>query len=176
LNERSADDPIRTALARDDPAAVELMWDRYAVDLLAFLTVTLRSRADAEDVLQNVFIKIVRNRRRLAGTGRLDGYVFRIARNEAVTFLRRRRRERTGASRWLAPANADGPDRDLAEQLEVALNPHRVLAGSRSPIDGQSVKEYVDTVRRMLEEAPRPESSDPHSSPNDRSQQSLGRS
>ena len=122
MNERSADDPIRTALARDDPAAVELMWDRYAVDLLAFLTVTLRSRADAEDVLQNVFIKIVRNRRRLAGAGRLDGYVFRIARNEAMTFLRRCRRERTGVDRWLAPAKTEAPDHDLAEQLEAALN------------------------------------------------------
>lgn len=122
LNERSADDEIRRALTRGNPAAIELIWDRYADDLLALITATLRSRAEAEDVLQAVFINIIRNRHRLAGARRPRAYLYRIARNEAVTFLRKRRRERTERQPWLAPVASGETDRDLVEQLEIALN------------------------------------------------------
>ena len=124
MKKNSADDPIRTALARDDPAAVELIWDRYAGDVLAFLQAVLCSRHDAEDVLQTVFVKIVYKRRWLAQAGRLDAYIYRIARNEAVTYLRHRKRQKrpeTKADRWLEDTAPDRRSDDLAEQVQVAL-------------------------------------------------------
>ena len=124
LQKNSADDPIRAALAQDDPAAVELIWDRYANDLLAFLQAVLCSRHDAEDVLQTVFVRIVCQRRRLARARRLDAYVYRIARNEAVTYLRRKKRQKrpeTEPDRWLEDIVPDHRSDDLAEQIQVAL-------------------------------------------------------
>lgn len=124
MKKNSADDPIRAALARDDPAAVELMWDRYAADLLVFLQAILCSRQDAEDVLQTVFVKIVYKRRWLAQARRLDAYIYRIARNEATNYLRRRKRRKrpeTEADRWLEATAPDRRGDDLAEQLQVAL-------------------------------------------------------
>jgi len=118
------DDPIQAALQRDHPDAVELLWDRYARDLLAFLQAVLCSRHDAEDVLQTVFIRIVRQRRRLAEARCLDAYVYQIARNEAARFLRRRGRKRedeAGAEPWLVAAEADSAPGELAEQLQAAL-------------------------------------------------------
>lgn len=124
MNERAADDPIRAALVRDDPAAVELMWDRYADDLLAYLQAVLRSRHDAEDVLQTIFIKIVKKRFWLARARNLDAYVYRIARNEAAGLLKNKKRQRgsqTKLDRWLEAAGPDSPSGDLLELLQVAL-------------------------------------------------------
>jgi RNA polymerase sigma-70 factor (ECF subfamily) len=124
LDRLSAEVAIRAALARDDPVAVELIWDRYARDLFAFLQAALCSRHDAEDVLQTVFVRIVRKRRHLAKADRLDAYVYTIARHEVAGFLRRRRRKPAPDARadaWLETAEAGGGIADLAEELQTAL-------------------------------------------------------
>jgi len=124
LNERLSENVLQAALVRDDPAAVELIWDRYANDLLAFLKCMLCSIHDAEDVLQMVFVRIVRKRHKLARAHCLDAYVYRIARNEAHTWIRRRKRDRAvkaADESWLVvPKGPDEPG-DLGEQLQAAL-------------------------------------------------------
>jgi RNA polymerase sigma-70 factor (ECF subfamily) len=123
LDKHSADERIRAALGRDDPAAIELIWDRYAGDLLALLQAVLGSKHDAEDVLQSVFVRMVRQRRHLAAARRLDAYVFQIARHEASRFLRQRRKQRTEPppEPWLVAAETDGSGRERVEKLQAAL-------------------------------------------------------
>jgi RNA polymerase sigma-70 factor (ECF subfamily) len=123
LDRHAADDSIRAALQRDDPAACELLWDRHAAGLLAFLQAVLCSKQDAEDVLQTVFVQVVRKRRHLLKARCLDAYVHQIARNEAISFLRRRRKRGSelDAEPWLVPAQADDRPEELAEELQSAL-------------------------------------------------------
>jgi len=115
---------LPAALARNDPAAVEMMWERYADDLFAYLLVVLCSRHDAEDVLQTVFVRIVQKRHRLAKARRLDAYVYRIARNEAYSFIGRRKRElkvETINESWLIVPEDSRETNELAEQMQAAL-------------------------------------------------------
>ena len=124
MDRLSADELIRAALARDDPVAVELIWDRYARDLFGFLQAVLCSRHDAEDVLQVVFVRIVRKRRHLAKAHCLDAYVYTIARHEIAGFLRQRRRKPPDSvhmDAWLETAETGGGSADLAEELQTAL-------------------------------------------------------
>ncbi len=124
MDKNLPDNMLRAALARNDPAAVELMWDRYANDLFAFLQIVLFSRHDAEDVLQTVFVRIVQKRHRLAKAHHLDAYVYRIARNEASRFFGRRKRNRTIEAvneSWLIVPEEKPEPNDLAEQLQAAL-------------------------------------------------------
>jgi RNA polymerase sigma-70 factor (ECF subfamily) len=124
LNQHPGDDLIRAALRRDDPAACELLWDRFAGDLFVLLEALLGSRHDAEDVLQTVFVRIVRKRRYLAGARRLDAYVYRMAHHEAMSFLRRQRHRRPvapDASGWLVAAEPAGADREEIEAIGAAL-------------------------------------------------------
>lgn len=99
------------------------MWDRYAADLLAVLQALLGSRHDAEDVLQAVFVRIVRKRRHVARAGCLDAYVHQMARNEAISFLRRRRRPSAelDAEPWLLPVATDDRTDELVEEVQTAL-------------------------------------------------------
>lgn len=120
-----SDKILRTALRRDDPSAVELIWDRYANDLLAFLLGVLCSKNDAEDVLQTIFVKIVRKRHRLAKARYLDAYLYRIARNEAYRFISKRKREKKTqeiTESWLTVVENNQELSGLAEKLQMALN------------------------------------------------------
>ncbi|MDD4118182.1 MAG: RNA polymerase sigma factor [Kiritimatiellae bacterium] len=117
--EEDSDLRIRDALARDDSIALDWIWDAYATRLLAFATALLCSRHDAEETLQNVFVKIARNRSRLAAARSLKAYLFTMARNEAMTLARRRSRREIPidpAAFGLLPATpADPPAPEEAE-------------------------------------------------------------
>jgi RNA polymerase sigma-70 factor (ECF subfamily) len=127
LDKNPADEQIRAALRRDDPAAVELIWDRYGARLLALLQATLCSRSDAEDVLQTTFVRIARKRCYLAEARCLDAYVYQMAQNEAISFLRRRRLHRreqaapVDAVPWLVATENSNGQSEMAEELQKAL-------------------------------------------------------
>ena len=124
MDKSLTENELQAALAGRDPAAVELLWNYYAGDLFAFLQALLCSRHDAEDVLQTVFLRIVRKRHRLAGARCLDPYVYRIARNEAARLTGRRRKEQTAkaaSESWLTVREDRPEPSDLAEQLQAAL-------------------------------------------------------
>ena len=88
----TSENDIRAKIAADDPAALELIWNLYGSRLHAFLVVLLRSRPDAEDVLQDLFVKVAVQRARLLEVKNLQAYFFTMARNEALTLIRRRSR------------------------------------------------------------------------------------
>jgi RNA polymerase sigma-70 factor (ECF subfamily) len=124
LDENRSDNSLRAALARNDPAAVELMWDRYSGDLLTYLQAVLCSRHDAEDALQSIFVRIVRKRHKLATARSMDAYVYRIARNEAYRLISRRKKEDKAhktTDSWLIASEDNKKSSELAEQLQVAL-------------------------------------------------------
>ena len=124
MDKKPPDNMLRAALTQNDPVAVELIWNRYANDLFAYLLVVLCSRQDAEDVLQAVFLRIVQKRHRLAKARHPDAYVYRIARNEASSFINRRKRERkvkTANESWLIVPEEKQQTNELAEQMQSAL-------------------------------------------------------
>lgn len=52
----------------------------------------LSSHEDADDVVQTVFIKVWKNIDRFRGESRLYTWLYRIATNEAITFLRKKKK------------------------------------------------------------------------------------
>ena len=74
-------------LARGDPAAFAELYDACADRVHHYLVVRLGSRADADDVLQETFVRLARTRKRLATVENLVAYVFATARNEAIRLI-----------------------------------------------------------------------------------------
>jgi RNA polymerase sigma-70 factor (ECF subfamily) len=71
-----------------------------------------------------VFVRIVQKRHRLAKARNLDGYVYRIARNEASSFISRRKREqkvKAANESWLIVPEEKQQTNELAEQIQAAL-------------------------------------------------------
>lgn len=50
------------------------------------------SHADADDVVQNTFIKVYKNIDRFKGESKLYTWIYRIATNESLTFLKKRQK------------------------------------------------------------------------------------
>ena len=86
-------DDLGDRLARGDRSAFAELYDGCADRVHHYLVVSLGSRADADDVLQEVFVRLVRSRRKLAEVNNLTAYVFAIARNEVLRLLQQRSRE-----------------------------------------------------------------------------------
>ena len=70
------------------------LYDRIGGRLFAYLAARLGNRQDAADVLQEVFLRIVRAERKVWKADDVDAYVFRMARNEVNRMLSRRKRQR----------------------------------------------------------------------------------
>jgi RNA polymerase sigma-70 factor (ECF subfamily) len=92
-----------------------------------YLGVRLGSRQDAEDVLQETFVRLARNRRKLGLVENLAAYVFTIARNEANRLFERRKRNPAGPGKIAAERlfdeswSDDVAQRETAELVERAL-------------------------------------------------------
>ena len=80
-------------LARGVHAAFAELYDVCADRVHHYLVVRLGSRTDADDVLQETFLRLVRQRAKLAGVENLVAYAFTVARNEALRLSQRRSRE-----------------------------------------------------------------------------------
>ncbi len=72
--------------------AFHALYEAYAAPLYAFILRMTHSRADAEDLLQNTFVKAYRNLARFRGDSHFSTWLFSIAKNETVSFLRQHKR------------------------------------------------------------------------------------
>jgi RNA polymerase sigma factor (sigma-70 family) len=87
----SSDERLAARAAKGDQRAFEQIYERYHQDLYRFCLAMVGNPQDAQDALQNTMVKVLRG---LPGEQRkitLKPWLYRIARNEAVEILRRRR-------------------------------------------------------------------------------------
>ena len=91
---RVVDPDVRLMLAfRDgDAAAFDGLFQRWASPLLRYLERMLRDAAAAEDLVQEVFLRVHRARERYTPDARFSTWLYRIATNLALNELRRPRR------------------------------------------------------------------------------------
>lgn len=90
---REAVSPIVVEMAQmGDLDAFEELVRRYTPVLMGFFLGRLRSEADRDDLVQEVWISVYENLGRLRDPDRFGGWAFRIARRKLVDFHRRRNR------------------------------------------------------------------------------------
>lgn len=71
--------------------AAETLWREFSSPLRSFLRGRTRSNADADDLLQEVFVRIHQRLPTLHDTSKIQGWVYRIARNALIDHYRIRR-------------------------------------------------------------------------------------
>ena len=76
--------------------AVEV-WHALSVDLRKFLRVRVPTESDADDLVQDVFVRVVEKIGSLRQAGRIESWVYQIARNAIADFYRRRANHPTHA-------------------------------------------------------------------------------
>lgn len=101
-----------------DPC-LECLWKDYRQRLLAFIRGRVEDEATAEDLLQEVFLRIHARLGSLRDTDRLESWLYQIARNAIIDHYRARR-EHTELPETL-PAETDPSEPDAAEELAGSL-------------------------------------------------------
>jgi len=90
-----SDDELIRLVQQHDPEAFELFFGRYEDAIRRHLARMLRDDHAANDLLQEVFARVWTHADQWEGRGPVKGWLFRIATNYAVSYLRspRNRRE-----------------------------------------------------------------------------------
>lgn len=94
-------------------ATLEHIWHEFAEKLGQFIRSRVSDPATAEDILQDVFVKIQKRLGQLQDPARLEGWIYLIARNAIIDHYRTRK-ETVEVPETL-PAEPDGQDGELAE-------------------------------------------------------------
>jgi RNA polymerase sigma-70 factor (ECF subfamily) len=120
----SADDAalVRRCL-RGDAEAVRSLVERFQAEVFGLCVRLLRHRHDAEDVTQEVFLRIFRSLRGWDATRPLRPWIMSIAVNRCRTWMAQRARRPEPAD-YLQDVAADRPTDDAAEliaEIQVAV-------------------------------------------------------
>ncbi len=107
------------------PEAQRELYDHFSEGMLAVCYRYTKSMTDAEDVLQEGFIKVFRNLHQYKSEGELGGWIRRIMVNTALNFLKQNSRYQSDLAfldNTMHPVTSDNPEmrlnaKDLAEMI-----------------------------------------------------------
>lgn len=93
VNKVEAEGFSLTALQKGDPEEFSRLVDTYSAKIYRLAIKMLNQQQDAEDVLQETFVKAYRGLKSFDGRSKLSTWLFRIATNEALMVIRRKHPE-----------------------------------------------------------------------------------
>ena len=79
---------------RRDPAAFRAFYERHKARVFNTVLSYVQSRPEAEELTQDVFVEIHQSAHRFAGQAQVSTWVYRIAVNKALDFLRYQKRQK----------------------------------------------------------------------------------
>ncbi|HRZ98728.1 MAG TPA: RNA polymerase sigma-70 factor [Paludibacter sp.] len=109
-------------LSKGDEEAFTQLFYTYSDKLFGFLYNLLRSRTIAEDIVQNVFLKIWQKRTEFSDVENIPGLLFKIAQNEAVDVMRKQSRETLGIECQAVEETKSEKNEIMDGILETELN------------------------------------------------------
>ena len=120
-----------------DEASFDFLLQRYRSPLVNFLNRMVRDQATAEDLAQEVFLRVYRARKQYTPSAKFTTWLFRIATNLALNSVRDNRHHRMGIS---IDAPADGDD-----------SPPLELKAREMRIDERMIeRDRVEIIRRAI--------------------------
>lgn len=93
-----SDENLIAAVCRGQEAPFTEVYRRYYQRIFRFLTGAIRSRTTAEDLVQEVFLRVVQSSDRFDPAYRFETWIFTIARNLVKNEYRKRSRQGTTTS------------------------------------------------------------------------------
>lgn len=108
------DTQLFLAMREDDTRAFGVIYDRYVPQLLNFVGRMLKDSLRAEDVVQNIFVRLYSMRKSLKVDTNLRSFLFVCAKNEVLNLLK---------SKWVSSVDSITPSVDVQDvsNLEEAL-------------------------------------------------------
>lgn len=87
------DEQLIQWVADGDASCLATLFERHHRAVYKFILQITRHRAQSEDLVQDVFLKILRKARSFRGEGSYKAWMFNIARNITLDYLRKNKRQ-----------------------------------------------------------------------------------
>jgi RNA polymerase sigma-70 factor (ECF subfamily) len=118
--QEKTDEDVAQAVQRGDVEAYGVLVERYSERMLRYARRFLLNPEDSQDLVQDVFIKVYENIRSFDPSRRFSPWIYRIAHNEFVNAIRKRKREPLSYfdldTLFPHPIAKETADRDASEQ------------------------------------------------------------
>jgi RNA polymerase sigma-70 factor (ECF subfamily) len=136
--------PLETATG-DGGGETEVAWQQFHLHLRAFVSRRVKQRADAEDIVQKVFMEMQRSLGTLRTRDRLGAWLYQAARNAVIDHYRtpaKRREVSSGDTRDL-----EIPSPWMASSDDVAVEERQLAANCLTPM----IERLPEPYRRAIE-------------------------
>jgi RNA polymerase sigma factor (sigma-70 family) len=118
---RVTDEALMRAVRDGDLGQLGMLFERHHVVLFDFLSRMTGDRTAAEDLTQDVFVRMLKYRSTFRNHGRFETWMFHIARNARADYFRRRAAVELNDERIDAATEAPGPAHLVERDEQTAL-------------------------------------------------------
>lgn len=114
MNQLSNEKELLLRIAEGDEGAFTILFNHYYNRIGAFVMALTGNRQYAQEIVQDVFIKIWLKRTSLPAIEQFNAYLYTVSRNAAISFLRSVGREIAHKKNWeqTVPVSADEQSHD----------------------------------------------------------------
>lgn len=125
----------------------ESLWQLFSAGLRSFIFSKVKDEADADDILQDVYIKMHENLSQLKDSTKIKPWLYQVTRNLVIDYFRKKRID-AHEYRNMFPGQAAGEkfmDEAVADMISMMekLSPEYCEALCMTEIGGMSQKEYA---------------------------------
>jgi RNA polymerase sigma-70 factor (family 1) len=160
MNEASSERDLVLALQRGDEEAFETIYGLYSQRLFGRLLKLVKTEAQAQEILQDVFIKLWQYRRSLDPDKSFRSFLFKIAENKVYDFFRKAARDKVMEANLISLATTNyiniGEYTRAEENLILlykaieSLPPQRQQVFRLCKLEGRSYKEVSELLSISL--------------------------
>jgi RNA polymerase sigma-70 factor, ECF subfamily len=151
----TSDDGLVAAIANGDKRALQTLYGRHNVRVYRFVLRFLNDDALAEDMVSEVFLDVWRQAERFEGRSKVSTWLLAIARNKALSVLRRRSTEELGEEvAEFIEDPSDDPEVSMQKKQQTSMLQEcltQLSPAHREIIDlvyyhGKTIDEVVDVI------------------------------
>ncbi|ABF40344.1 RNA polymerase, sigma subunit, ECF family [Candidatus Koribacter versatilis Ellin345] len=140
--EQLSDAEVMLRVAQGDDAAFDYLVDKFRRPIISFMYRTTHNQATAEELAQEVFLRVYRSRESYEASAKFTTWLYRIATNLAVNNARDTKHERAEAQ-----VSLDEPDEESGSTMDVA--------DSRPTVEQEILRnERMTAIRKVVEGLP----------------------
>jgi RNA polymerase sigma-70 factor (ECF subfamily) len=127
MGDERTDEELMLAYAGGDLLAFETLYRRHRGTLYRFLLRSLRHRADADELFQETWGRLIAARERYRPDAKFTTWLLQIAHNLVVDLFRRQRPQASAAETDAVMRNLDAPESEQPERVLTDFEQRRRL-------------------------------------------------
>ena len=114
------------------------IWKEFSDELLGFIKARVNQASTAEDILQDVFVKIHQKSEQLSDSNKLASWVYQITRNSIIDYYRKKK----------LPISDDASFPNETNESDSNLNPQFI--NCMMPFIDQLPEKYADALNKTV--------------------------